>query len=56
MQRPMESILLLDSVLHLREAGMEAQLVPVFDEALSPRCMAVLAIRPSMDRQIEHVQ
>ena len=50
MQRPMESLILLDQLLYVRELtqdGVTAQLVPLFDEALSPRCIAILAAATS---------
>ncbi len=45
MQGALESLVLLDRLVCAREWGLQAELVPVFDEELSPRNMALLAYR-----------
>ena len=45
MQGALESLVLLDRCMYLRERGVKAELVPVFDEVTSPRNVALLAFR-----------
>ena len=40
-----EALLLTDQLLFLREAGLEARLVPLFDPRISPRNMALVAAK-----------
>ena len=48
MQGVLESLVLLDRRSFLTEHQLAADLVPVFDDNLSPRNMALLATRPTV--------
>ena len=45
MQKVLETIVLSDQVEYLRENGVEAELVPVFDVEVSPRTFAIIVKR-----------
>lgn len=44
-QQVIETIILYDEVIYLRENGLEAELVPVFDLHVSPRGVAIITKR-----------
>ena len=44
-QRVIETIIVYDEVIYLRENGLEAELVPVFDLHVSPRGVAIITKR-----------
>ncbi len=45
MQPVIETLIHVDRILYLREHGISARLEPVFDEEVSPRNTAILAVR-----------
>lgn len=45
MQRVLETLILMDRVVYLRENGLDAELVPVFDVTISPRTFAIVVRR-----------
>ncbi len=45
MQKVLETIILIDRVEYLKENGLDAELVPVFDVEVSPRTFAIVAKR-----------
>ena len=49
MQGVLESLVLLDRQSFLIEHKLAAELVPIFDDNISPRNMALLATRPASD-------
>ena len=44
-QPVLESIILIDRIIFLREAGIGAKLVPIFEDHISPRNLAIVAIK-----------
>ena len=44
-QGVLEGLVLLDRCVYLWELGLKAEAVPLFDEDISPRCVAVMATR-----------
>ena len=44
-QGVMEGLIVLDRCVYLWEQGLQAEALPLFDEDMSPRCVAVLATR-----------
>ncbi|XP_023657192.1 methyltransferase-like protein 25B isoform X2 [Paramormyrops kingsleyae] len=48
-----ESLVLLDRMLYLQERGLQSQLVPLFDPALSPRNLVLVAVKPGQDSKLQ---
>ncbi|KAG7335998.1 hypothetical protein KOW79_000691 [Hemibagrus wyckioides] len=44
-----ETLVLLDRMLFLQERGFQSQLIPLFDPALSPRNLVLVAVKPKKD-------
>ena len=49
MQGVLESLVVVDRLIFLQEAGLTAECVAVFDEDISPRNIAILAQHNSFD-------
>ncbi|KAL6488553.1 hypothetical protein MHYP_G00022940 [Metynnis hypsauchen] len=49
-----ETLVLLDRMLFLQERGFQSQLVPLFDPALSPRNLVLVAVKPKADGEETH--
>ncbi|XP_066539444.1 protein RRNAD1 [Hoplias malabaricus] len=49
-----ETLVLLDRMLFLQERGFQSQLVPLFDPALSPRNLVLVAVKPTADGKEIH--
>lgn len=45
LQPVLETVILLDRVLYLRENNVDAYVMPVFDDHVSPRSLAVIATK-----------
>lgn len=46
-----ETLVLLDRMLYLQERGFRSQLIPLFDPALSPRNLVLVAVKPKKDEE-----
>ncbi|XP_040394946.1 protein RRNAD1 [Cygnus olor] len=51
-----ESLILLDRLLYLREQGFQCALVPLFDPRFSPRNLVLVAARAPLDGVLEGLE
>ena len=54
MQGPLESLVVADRLVFLRERGFSPQPVPLFDDLISPRNIAIVTTLPGQDIDLEN--
>jgi hypothetical protein len=47
-----ESLVLIDRVIYLHEMGAKAGIVPLFDPSISPRNMAIVAVKDANNTEL----
>ena len=47
LQPVLETLIVVDRALYLMEAGVKVDVLPVFDEYVSPRNLAIIGIKPT---------